>query len=176
MASQQAIQPTQKQTSDSPIFVETEKLFEQMKEISHSIARRAYEFFEAGGRQFGNDLEDWFRAESELMRLVPVEVYETEDQITVRAEVPGFAANEIKVSVEPKYLVISGKSEKATEEERKKQTVLSEFRFNQFCRELTFPAEVDPVKTTAALKDGILELSLAKAVPGKAIDVEVKTV
>jgi HSP20 family protein len=176
MASQQAIQPTQKQTSDSPIFVEAEKLFEQMKEFSHSISRRAYEFFEARGCQFGNDLEDWFRAESELMRLVPVEVKETEDRITVRVEVPGFAANEIKVGVEPNYLVISGKSEKATEEERKEQTVLSEFRSNQFCRELTFPAEVDPVQTTATLKDGILELILAKAVPGKAIDVEVKTV
>ena len=174
MASQQAIQSTQKQTPDSPIFVEAEKLFEQMKGFSHSIARRAYEFFEARGRQFGNDLEDWFRAESELMRSVPVEVKETEDQITVRAEVPGFAANEIKVSVEPKYLFISGKSEKSTEE-KKEQTVLSEFRSNQFCRELAFLAEIDPAKATATLKDGILELVLAKAVPSEAIDVEVKT-
>jgi HSP20 family protein len=173
MASQQAMQPTQKQTPDSPIFVEAEKLFEQMKELSHAVARRAYEFFEARGRQFGNDLEDWFRAESELMRSVPVEVKETEDQITVRAEVPGFAANEIKVSVEPNYMVISGKSEKSTEE-KKEQTVLSEFRSNQFCREVTFPAEVDPAKATANLKDGILELILAKAVSSKAIDVEVK--
>ncbi|MCI0664776.1 MAG: Hsp20/alpha crystallin family protein [Acidobacteria bacterium] len=174
MASQQAIQSTYKQTPESPVFVEAEKLFEQMKEFSYSIARRAYEFFEARGRQFGNDLDDWFRAESELMRSVPVEVKENEDQITVRAEVPGFAGNEIKVSVEPKSLVISGKSEKSTEE-KKEQAVLSEFRSNQFYRELSFPAEVDPAKATATLKDGILELVLAKAVTSKAVDVEVKT-
>ena len=138
-----------------------------MKEFSQSVARRAYEYFEARGREFGHDLEDWFRAESELMRRVPVEIKEAESQITVRAEVPGFAANEIKISVEPQRLVISGKSEKTTEE-KKEQTLLSEFRSNQFCRELRLPAEVEPDKTTAVLKDGVLELVFAKAAESKA--------
>ncbi|HKQ89781.1 MAG TPA: DUF2934 domain-containing protein [Blastocatellia bacterium] len=63
MKSQQAIQTTKQQTPASPIFVEAEKLFEQMKEFSQSVARRAYEYFEAHGREFGNDLEDWFRCD-----------------------------------------------------------------------------------------------------------------
>jgi HSP20 family protein len=145
-----------------------------MKEFSQSVARRAYEYFEARGREFGHELEDWFRAESELMRCVPVEIKEADGQITVRAEVPGFAADEIKVSVEPQRLVISGKSEKTTEE-TKEQTLLSEFRSNQFCRELRLPSEVEPDKTTAAIKDGVLELVFAKASGSKAVDVEVKS-
>jgi HSP20 family protein len=173
MKSQQAIQTTKQQTPASPIFVEAEKLFEQMKEFSQSVARRAYEYFEARGREFGNDLEDWFRAESELMRNVPVEIMDTDSQITVRAEVPGFAADEIHVSVEPQRLVISGKSEKTTQE-RKEQTLLSEFRSNQFCRELKLSYEVDPSKTTAVLKDGVLELVFAKVAEPKAVNVEVK--
>jgi HSP20 family protein len=162
MKSQQAIQATKQQAPASPIFVEAEKLFEQMKEFSQSVARRAYGYFEARGREFGHDLEDWFRAESELMRRVPVEIKEADGQINVRAEVPGFTADEIKVSVEPLRLVISGKSEK-TAEEKKEQTLLSEFRSSQFCRELRLPAEVEPDKTTAVLKDGMLELVFAKA-------------
>jgi HSP20 family protein len=173
MQSQQGIQTTKQQTPASPTFVEAEKLFEQMKEFSQSVARRAYEYFEARGREFGHDLEDWFRAESELMRLVPVEIKDADGQITVRAEVPGFAADEIKVSVEPLRLVISGKSENTTEE-KEEQTLLSEFRSNQFFRELRLPAEVEPDKTTAALKDGVLELAFAKADGSKAVDVEVK--
>jgi HSP20 family protein len=173
MQSQQGIQTTKQQTPASPIFVEADKLFEQMKEFSQSVARRAYEYFEARGREFGHDLEDWFRAESELMRRVPVEIKDADGQITVRAEVPGFAADEIKVSVEPQRLVISGKSEKTTEE-KQEQTLLSEFRTNQFCRELRLPAEVEPDKTTAALKDGVLELAFAKADGSKAVDVKVK--
>jgi len=173
MKPQQGIQPTKQQALASPIFVEAEKLFEQMKEFSHSVARRAYGYFEARGREFGHDLEDWFRAESELMRRVPVEVKEADGRITVRAEVPGFAADEIKISVEPQRLVISGKSEKTTEE-KKEQTLLSEFRSNQFCRELRLPAEVEPDKMTAVLKDGVLELVFAKAAESKPVAVEVK--
>jgi HSP20 family protein len=173
MKSQQAIQTTSQQATASPIFVEAEKLFEQVKEFSQSIARRAYEYFEARGREFGHDLEDWFRAESELMRRAPVEIKDAGSQITVRAEVPGFTADEIKVSVEPQRLVISGKSEE-TMEEKKEQTLISEFRSNQFCREMMLPAEVEPDKTTAVLKNGVLELALAKSTESKAVDVEVK--
>jgi HSP20 family protein len=173
MKSQQGIQTTKQQAPSSPIFVQAESLIEQMKEFSQSVACRAYEYFEARGRELGHDLEDWFRAESELMRRVPVEIEEAENKITVRAEVPGFAANEIKISVEPQRLVIGGKSEKTTEE-KKEQTLLSEFRSNQFCRELRLPAEVEPDKTTAALKDGVLELVFAKVAGSKAVDVEVK--
>jgi HSP20 family protein len=173
MKSQQGIQTTKQPAPASPVFVEAEKLFEEMKEFSQSVARRAYEYFEARGREFGHDLEDWFRAESELMRRVPVEIKEAESQIAVRAEVPGFDANEIKVSVEPQRLVISGKSEKTTKE-KKEQTLLSEFRSNQFCRELRLPAEIEPEKTTAVLKDGVLELVFEKAAESKAVAVDVK--
>ncbi|HEY7182919.1 MAG TPA: Hsp20 family protein [Blastocatellia bacterium] len=173
MKSQHGIQTTKQQAPAGPVFVEAEKLFEQMKEFSQSVARRAYEYFEARGREFGHDLEDWVRAESELMRRVPVEVKEADGRITVRAEVPGFTDDEIKIGVEPQRLVISGKSEKMTEE-NKEQTLLSEFRSNQFCRELTLPAEVEPDRTTAALKDGVLELAFAKAAESKPVAVEVK--
>jgi HSP20 family protein len=107
------------------------------------------------------------------MRRALVEVKEADGQIIVRAEVPGFAANEINISVEPQRLVIGGKSEQTTEE-KKEQTLLSEFRSNQFCRELRLPTEVEPDKTTAALKDGVLELVFAKALESKPVTVEIK--
>jgi HSP20 family protein len=174
MKSQQAMQPTKQEVPARPIFVEAEKLFEQMKEFSQTVARRAYDYFESRGREFGHDLEDWFRAESELMRHVPVEIKEINGRIIVRAEVPGFAANEIKVSVEPQRLVVSGKAEEMAEE-KNEQTLLSEFRSNQFCREIKMPAEIEPDKTTAVLNDGVLELEFAKVAETKPVAVEVKT-
>jgi HSP20 family protein len=174
MATQQALQPAQQPApSGSPIFVEAERLFEQMKEFSQSIGRRAYEFFEARGREFGHDLEDWFRAETELMRRVPVEMKEGETRIIVRAEVPGFNAHEIQVSVEPNRLVLSGNSETSTEE-KQEEKVYSELRSNQFCRQLILPTEVDPAKTTATLKDGVLELALTKTVASQPVNIEIK--
>lgn len=174
MQSQQALEV--KQTSPSgPVFVEAEKLFAQMKESAQSIARRAYDFFEERGREFGHDLEDWLRAEFELTRGVPLELKENDGHLVVRAEVPGFKPDEIKVSVEPKQIVISGQTEQEKEEETANK-VFSELRSNQFCRCLSLPAEVDPAKATAALKDGVLELTLAKAAASQATNVEVKAV
>lgn len=167
-------QAIQKEEKAGPLFVEAEKLFNEMKELSQTVAHRAYQFFEERGRQIGHELEDWFRAESELMRRVPVEIRETDEQIIVRAEVPGFAASEIKVSVEPDNLIISGQSEQQ-KEEKTGQKVYSEMRSARFCRRIKLPAEVDPTRAAATLRDGILELTMTKVVSGKAVSVEVKT-
>lgn len=171
MANQQALQTAPE--TKSPIFVEFEKLFDQMKEFTESIAARAYEFFEARGRELGHDLEDWIRAESELMRRVPVEIKETETALTVRAEVPGFEAKDIKVSVEQRQLILSGKTETATEETTG-ETIYNERRTNQFYRSVALSTEVDATKVTASVKNGVLELTIPKAAQTEAVQVEVK--
>ncbi|HWQ32865.1 MAG TPA: Hsp20 family protein [Blastocatellia bacterium] len=167
-------QAIQKEEKASPLFVEAEKLFNEMKELSQTVAHRAYQFFEERGRQIGHELEDWFRAESELMRRVPVEIRETDEQIIVRAEVPGFTASEIKVSVEPKNLIISGQTEQP-KEETTAQKVYSEICAARFCRHLELPAEVDPTRAAATLRNGILELTMTKVAADKAVNVEVKS-
>ncbi|MBS1791756.1 MAG: Hsp20 family protein [Acidobacteria bacterium] len=172
MQPQQALE-VKKTSPSGPVFVEAEKLFEQVKESAQSIAKRAYEFFEDRGREFGHDLEDWLRAEFELTRRVPLELRENDGQLIVRAEVPGFKPAEIKVSVEPMQIIISGKTEEKKQEETANE-VFSEIQSNQFCRCLGLPAEVDPTKATATLKDGVLELMLVKSATGKATNVEIK--
>ena len=171
MQSQQTLQKPEK---SSPIFAEADKLFDQITEFSQNISKRAYEFFDGRGRQFGHELEDWLRAEEELMRRVPVEMRENATQIVVRAEVPGFTASDIRIGVEPWGLVISGKAEEQREH-KDERTVYAECRSRQFYRSLDLPAEVDPAKATAVLKDGILELDLAKTRATQAARAEVKT-
>lgn len=173
MQTQTALEPKPQTSSTSPFIVEAEKLFDRMQELSQNVARRAYEFFEARGSEIGNALDDWFQAESELLLPVPVEINQTDKQLAVRAEVPGFKAEEIKVSVEPNRLIISGESESKAEEQTE-QAVYNEQRSRQFCRAIELPAEVDPQRTTATLKDGVLELTLDKVKSEPAVNVEVK--
>ncbi len=175
MQTQTALETKPQTTSNSPFIVEAEKLLDRMRELSQSVARRAHEFFETRGGEIGHALDDWFRAESELLRHVPIEVKETDKQLTLRAEVPGFKAEEIKVSVQPKQLIISGESESKAEEETE-QMVYNERRSRQFCRTIELPAEVDPQRATAGIKDGVLELKLDKIERPPATNVEVKTV
>lgn len=59
----------------------------------------------------GHDWEDWFRAESELLRPVSVAISESEERISVRVNVFGFDEHELKVGIEPRRVTILGKKE-----------------------------------------------------------------
>ncbi len=154
-------------------LVAADDLFDRMRETYDSVARRAFEIFESSGQTFGHDMGDWFRAESELLHPVHLDIAESGNALTVRAEVPGFSAKEIEVSVEPRRLTISGKRE--TKEERKTgKTIYSERCADQILRVLDLPAEIDTGKVEATLRDGILELAMPKAAEAKKIRVEPK--
>jgi HSP20 family protein len=148
-------------------------IFNQMQQLYDSIARRAFELFENNGRVFGRDLDDWFKAESELLHPVHIDVAESDGDLTVRAEVPGFTAEELEVSVEPQRLAITGKRE--TKEERKdKKTLYTERCSDRVMRVVDLPVAVDPDKAAATLKDGVLELTIPKAAPARKIQIESK--
>src|ERR1039458_890687 len=74
-----------------------EELLREAQPLELALARRAYELFEARGGEHGHDWEDWFRAQSELLRPVSVTMAESEDRLSVRANVLGFEAKELKV-------------------------------------------------------------------------------
>ena len=150
-----------------------DEIFRDMEESFDSIARRAYEIFEANGRQLGRDLENWFHAERELLHPVDVEVRESDDMLTLKAEVPGFEAKDLEISVEPNRLTLAGKRE-WTKEEEKEKVVYSERRRNQLFRCLDLPTEIIPERATATLKDGILELKMPKSTTAKKIRIEAK--
>jgi HSP20 family protein len=168
-----AMQPAAK----SPVLVKqsaTGDIFDRIQQTYDAIARRAFEIFDANGRWHGNDWEHWFRAESELLHPVHLEVTESDDNLAIRAEVPGFSAKELEINVEPRKLTIAGKHE-AQEESKKGKTIYSEWCANEILRVVDLPAEVDSSKVSATLKDGILNIQLPKPAHAKAVRVEPKT-
>jgi HSP20 family protein len=152
---------------------QTENVFDRIQQTYDSIARRAFEIFDNNGRWRGHELEDWFRAGSELLHPVHLEMEESDDNLTVRAEVPGFSAKELEITVGPRKLTITGKHE-AQEESKKGKTVYSERCAKEILRVVDLPAEVESSKVTATLKDGILSLEMPKAAHAKTVRVEAK--
>jgi len=155
-------------------LVEPKSLFERINKIHAEIERRAYEIFQGTGGLFDHDLDDWFKAEAELLHPVHVNLKETEGEFTVEAEVPGFEADNLKVSLELRRVTISGKRESHKEEKEKGKTLYSERCSNEILRVIDLPADVDAAKATATLKNGVLELRMSKAAEPKK-QVEVKT-
>src|SRR5437016_13566855 len=97
-------------------------IFNRMEELHHAIARRAFEIFEGKGRWPGRELDDWLRAESELLHPMHLELMVSDNHVIVRAEAPRFSAKELEVHVEPRRLTISVKRE--TKDEAKKRNTV----------------------------------------------------
>ena len=141
----------------APLKPFTDDFCQRSKEISDSIARRAFEIFESSGRISGRDHEDWLKAEAELLHPIHLDIAESDEEVTVRAEVPGFSARELEIRLAPRRLAITGKRQ-TKQEQSAENTVYSERCVDQVFRLVELPAEVNPEKATATLKDGILQL------------------
>ena len=146
----------------APIFVDAEKMFEKIADLTRMTTQRAFEYFLERGGRFGRELEDWVLAESEILRPVAVEITEKPEFFAVRAAVPGFKPEEIEISVKDNLLILSGETE-MKENKEEENLFYSEWRSNRFCRKLSLPTDVVADKVTANLKDGVLELMLPKA-------------
>lgn len=141
-------------------------LLEQFDEVYGSIARRAFEFFNGNGQGAGHELDNWLRAESELLHPVYLEMTESDGDLTVLAEVPGFDAKDLEIKVEPRRISIAGRRE--IKEEKNRRKIRSEWRADQILRAVDLPTDVDTTKVNATLKDGILVIDLPKAAHAKA--------
>jgi HSP20 family protein len=156
-------------------IVEPQVLYDRMNQLYDAIAQRAFQIFEDGGGLGGHDQENWFRAESELLHPAHVSISESEDMVLVDAEVPGFNPEELKVSLEPRRLTISGKRESSKEQKEKKaKTVYHEQCSSEILRVLDLPSDVDASKTTATLRNGVLELRMPKTAQARSTQVQVK--
>jgi HSP20 family protein len=158
-----AVATNQAEQAAEPGLVKWDAVSDTMNAFSESIARRAFEIFQDRGQVDGQDLNDWFHAEAELFHIAHLCVFESDDALAVCAEVPGFRADELEVSVESHRISIAGKRETRHHKTFRK-IIYSDRCSGQIFRAVPLPVEVDPKKATAALKDGILELAMPKAV------------
>jgi HSP20 family molecular chaperone IbpA len=148
-------------------------LYDYMNELYNTISQRAFSIFEGNERIDGHDLADWLKAEAEMLTPIPLELSETDTELAVRAQVPGFTEKELEIVAEPGRLFITGKTEKKSEE-KKKKTLFSEISSNEIFRTVALPTEIDPEKVSAVLKNGVLEVSMYKAKPAKKVPVMAK--
>ena len=151
-------------------LVEGDPFFELAQEINELITNRAYELFASNGFVHGHDREDWLCAESEILLDVPLDVTETDIEIAIRANLPGFSGQNLQVRVAPHSLCITGKRQ-ATSEQKEGKIICFERSGNQVFRVLGLASEVDTKRVNATLTDGDLEIRLLKVSLGKKVPI-----
>ncbi|TAK13376.1 MAG: Hsp20/alpha crystallin family protein [Anaerolineae bacterium] len=104
-----------------------------------------------------------------------VDLYQTDDDVMVKATLPGVEAKDLDIQITGDALTI--RAEVQHEEEKKdKRYHLREQRYTAFARTLPLPVPVVADKAEAEMKNGVLTLRLPKAeeVKPKSITVKAK--
>jgi len=152
--------------------------------IKHPIAEMERAFDRFFGRSFpslwhGRDFPvmDSLFGDSLLefkgQRLPNIDVVDRDNEILVRAEVPGVDKKDLSISLTDNLLTIKGES-KTEKKEEKGDYHRREISSSAFSRSFTLPGSVDSTKAAASLKDGVLEVTLPKAESSKKRNIEVK--
>jgi HSP20 family protein len=103
-----------------------------------------------------------------------VDVAESADKLTVKAEVPGIDPKNLDISLVGDLLTIKG--EKKSEREEKKESYhLVERSYGSFSRAVRLPAAVDADKIEAQYEKGVLTVTCPKKEPVKPKAITIKT-
>lgn len=88
-----------------------------------------------------------------------IDVTRDNDNLVMRADIPGIKPEEVKIEVKDDVLTVSGEHEER-KEQSDKDFVRRERHYGSFMRSLALPAGVDAEKIEAKTHDGVLEVTV----------------
>ena len=138
--------------------------FREVSRLRNEMDRLWDDYFGPGRRALQPMEEAWLPA---------VDVSETGDKITVKAEIPGMEAKDIEISMVGDTLTIKGEK-KVEREEKEENYHMVERSYGSFSRAMKLPAVVDPDKVEATYKNGVLTVVLPKKEEVKPKAIEIK--
>lgn len=104
---------------------------------------------------------------------LPVDVYEHDGNLVLKAAMPGVNPKDIEVNVNDGVLYIKAES-KAEEEVKEGDWYRREFRYGKTTRSFRMPPDVDTTKATAKYENGMLRLTFPKATEAGPKSISVK--
>ena len=104
-----------------------------------------------------------------------IDMYQTDDEIVVKAALPGIKADEVQINITGEVLTLKGEM-KHEEEKKEKAWHMREQRWGSFERSVVLPTDVVSDKAKAEFENGILTITLPKAeeVKPKIINIKAK--
>ena len=103
----------------------------------------------------------------EGVRVPSVDMAETEQEIVVKAEMPGISKDQLDIQVLPDMLSLSADLS-AEKEEEGRHYRCRERVWGRFQRDIPLPVEVNPEEVRATLEQGVLEVRMPKSERAKA--------
>jgi HSP20 family molecular chaperone IbpA len=135
---------------------------EQTRRMQEAVARRAYAIFESRGSASWHELEDWRRAEGEVVSPLCCGQMTAGDSVWVGADIAVFEEGTIEVWVAPRKITICGKP-RVDKVGAHRKYIGPPPDGEVIFHVLDLPVEVDPSHVTAKFNGPSLEILLRKA-------------
>ncbi|MEZ4601089.1 MAG: Hsp20/alpha crystallin family protein [Syntrophotaleaceae bacterium] len=100
----------------------------------------------------------------------PVDIFETEDSLTLVADLPGVEKDRLDIHLEKGILTISGRVMPTQGPE----VLAREFSLIDYYRQFQVPSEIDADRVSADFKNGVLTLSMPKSEAAKPRRIEIR--
>ena len=107
-------------------------------------------------------------------RVPAVDVEETDKEFIIKAEMPGFNENNVKITVDKHVLHITGEVDESEKDKDGKRYLIKERRHSSFERSFSLPEGLDESAISASFENGILTVTLPKLPEEKPRHIEVK--
>jgi len=105
--------------------------------------------------------EKWFEPEGQLA----IDVYQTDKDLVIQSAIAGVKPGNLDITMEKDILTIKGSREKPYKESS--DYFSQECFWGVFSREIILPAEVDPNRVKAEIRDGVLTIRIPKTLREK---------
>ena len=107
-------------------------------------------------------------------RVPAVDVEETDKEFIIKAEMPGFNENNVKITVDKHVLHITGEVDESEKDKDGKRYLIKERRHSSFERSFSLPEGLDESAISASFENGILTVTLPKTPEEQPKRIEVK--
>lgn len=107
------------------------------------------------------------------LRTPPIDIFETDEGLVLRADLPGVTPESLELQVQDNRLTLFGRSQTDLPDEGR--LVHQEYRVGDFLRSFILSDDVDHDRISAKLSDGVLELNLPRAPKAKPRKIQVQT-
>ncbi len=146
-------------------FEDFDRTFATMDHLRRRLDRLFEDFEPRPAR--GRDAERMWSG-----RFPKISFADTGSGLVLEADVPGLGDKDVQLSIHQDVLTISG--ERKQDAPQGFYVHRQERRPVKFSRSFALPCKVDPEKSTATLKNGVLTLTLAKAVEAQPRQIAIK--
>jgi HSP20 family protein len=103
-----------------------------------------------------------------------IDFYQTPANFVIESTIAGVDPENIDVNITPESVTIKGKRDKFSSKSKAGEYLVQECFWGRFSRSIILPQEVDPDKSQATIKNGVLKITLPKANKEKAKKIKVK--